>query len=80
MTTKKVTIKIIGTPVEAAIIAHEMRCYLLHKTAAFVWDNCGEGSSEQPRCLEAAFPGERRVTGENGVQHEVQDATATIFV
>lgn len=77
---KKVTIKIIDTPVEAVIIAHEIRCYLLHNTAAFVWDDCGVGSTEQPRCLEAAFPGEWRVMGENSVQNEVQDATATIFV
>lgn len=62
MAIKKVTIKIIDLPGETEAIAHELRRYLLHSTPAFVWDNCGEGSPEQPRRLEAAFPGEWRQT------------------
>lgn len=60
MMTRKITITIIDTPGEVAIIAHELRRFLLGETFAFVWDNCDRGSPEQPRRLEAAFLGARR--------------------
>lgn len=56
----RITIKIIDTPNEAAIIAADLRRFLLRNTPALVWDNCGCGTTEQPRRLEAAFTGVRR--------------------
>lgn len=56
MTTKTVTIVITTNPLDTAIIALEMRRFLMRSTPAFVWDNCGEGSKEQPRRLTAEFP------------------------
>lgn len=53
---KTVAIKIIDTPAESNAIALAMRRYLLNSTPAFVWDNCGKGSAEQPRRLTAEFP------------------------
>jgi hypothetical protein len=54
--TRTVLITITDTPKETAAIALAMRRYILRTTAAFVWDNCGPGTQQEPRKLEASFP------------------------
>lgn len=57
-------ITIVDTPVEVHAIAMALRKYISRNTGAFVFDNCGVGSREEPRRLEVDFA-ERKYNNEN---------------
>lgn len=51
----KITIIITDTPENTRAFVKDMRRVLNGNTGAFVFDNCGEGSREEPRRLEVDF-------------------------